>query len=419
MKKLKPVVVLGGGVSGRAAAHLADTLRMPWMILNDGEGTDIPAEAGLIVASPGMHPLRSQLWRQAASSGIEFISELEFASRHFPLPCAAITGTNGKTTTTELVSLLLSCQGMQTVAAGNIGLPLAEIAARRLEGGETELRAAAVEVSSFQLELTTTFAPRAAVLLNLASDHVDRYRGGFEEYCRVKESIFDRVAPENRIRGLSFAGAPRRVTVEDGRLLLDGEALIEVAATKLRAPHNLENLAAATEVLVRFLPDFDRRKYREAVTGYVPGHHRIETVAERGGVTYIDDSKATNPASVLAAAAAIPGGKLVLLLGGLGKGMDFAPLRTLIPRLRAAVLIGEARHDIAEVLRGEVPCADCERDFELAVRTAAKLAEAGDTVLLSPACASMDMFRDYKDRGDRFAELVRELPEREAPSPKN
>ena len=406
-----PVVILGGGVSGRAAAHLAEVLRLPSVILNDGEGAEIPYDARFVVASPGMHPLRSALWRQAAASGLEFISELEFASRHFPLPCAAITGTNGKTTTTEVAALLLNRLGVPAVAAGNIGLPLSEVAARRLEGKEPELAAAVVEVSSFQLELTTTFAPRAAVLLNLASDHVDRYAGGFSEYCRVKESIFDRVAPENRIRGLSFCEAPHRVTVEGDALLLDGEVLLDLASTKLNALHNRENLAAATEVLLRFLPDFDRRKYRDAVREYQPGRHRIETVVERGGVTYVDDSKATNPASVIAAVDAMPEeGKIVLILGGLGKGMDFSSLRSVLPRLRAVVLIGEARRDIAEVLRGELPCADCERDFEMAVRTAAKLAEAGDTVLLSPACASMDMFRDYAERGDRFAELVNALP---------
>ena len=411
MKSEGPVVILGGGVSGRAAAHLAEVLRMPSVILYDGEDAEIPHDAQLIVASPGMHPLRSALYKQAAASGIEFISELEFASRHFDLPCAAITGTNGKTTTTEIVTLLLNRLGIPAVAAGNIGLPLSEVAARRLEGNEPELAAAAVEVSSFQLELTTTFAPRAAVLLNLASDHVERYAGGFDEYCRVKEAIFDRVAPENRIRGLSFAEAPHRVTIEGDALLLDDEVLLDLAATKLNALHNRENLAAATEVLLRFVPDFDRVKYRDAVREYRPGRHRIETVAERSGVTYVDDSKATNPASVLAAVEAMPeSGKVVLILGGLGKGMDFTSLRAIVPRLRAAVLIGEARHDIAEVLRGELPCADCERDFEMAVRTAAKLAEAGDTVLLSPACASMDMFRDYLERGDRFAELVDELP---------
>ena len=407
-----PIVILGGGVSGRAAAHLAEALQLPSVILNDGDGVEIPRDARLVVASPGMHPRHSALYRQAASSGVEFISELEFASRHFDLPCAAITGTNGKTTTTEVATLLLNRLGVPAVAAGNIGLPLSEVAARRLEGLEPELAAAVVEVSSFQLERTNTFAPRAAVLLNLASDHVERYAGGFAEYCRVKESIFDRVVPENRIRGLSFADAPHRVTVEGDALLLDEEILIDLASTKLNALHNRENLAAATEVLLRFVPDFDRSKYVDAVRGYNPGRHRIETIAERGGITYVDDSKATNPASVIAAVDAMPeDGKIVLILGGLGKGMDFSSLRAVLPRLRAAVLIGEARRAIAEVLHEDVPCADCERDFELAVRTAAKLAEPGDTVLLSPACASMDMFRDYAERGDRFAELVGKLPE--------
>ena len=394
------VVIIGGGVSGRAAEKLCRKLNYDCRIVEDGTCKTLPP-ADLIVTSPGVFPQRSELYKQALASGTEFIGELEFAFRHFKNRILAVTGTNGKTTTTELTTFLLNALDVPAVSAGNIGMPLAELCLTDM--AET----AVVEVSNFQLERAPTFAPLAAALLNLASDHEDRYPGGFAEYCAVKRRIFDHVAPENRIFGLSFDRPCRRVTVKEGNLLIDGTPVLALSETLLAAPHNTENLAAATELILRVLPAekmIDGR-FAEAVKAFRPGRHRIETVADKDGILFVNDSKATNPAAVLAAADAI-GRPLVILLGGLDKGMDFTPLADLADRLRTAVLYGESAEKIGAVLEKNVPCLYCGRDFEKAFHTAAAAARPGDCVLLSPACASMDMFKNYQERGDLFRRLA-------------
>ena len=397
---MKKIAILGGGVSGRGAALLAEKKGSSAVILNDGENKGLPADAGLIVASPGVHPLRSALYKAAQESGKEFISEMEYGFRHFKGRVAAITGTNGKTTTTELTVFLLKEAGFNAVAAGNIGVPLSEVAAQ-----ETQPDIAVVEVSSFQLELIDTFAPQAAVLLNLESDHEDRYAGGFKEYCAVKRKIFDRVPEENCIRGLSFADAPRRVLYEGDTLVCDGRKLFDVTLTELSAPHNRENLAAAVELFLRFAPE-KTNILPEAVKKFRCGRHRIEFFHERQGKRFYDDSKGTNPAAVVAAVKAVPG-KIVLLAGGLDKGMDFSILSSVAHRVRAVVLYGQCREPIARVFRESgVPVRDCGTDFEYAVDTALHTACTGDAVMLSPGCASMDMFKNYQERGEKFKELV-------------
>lgn len=394
------VVIIGRGVSGQAAAKLCRKLDYDCRIVEDRTDKVLPP-ADLIVTSPGVFPLKSELYRQALASGTEFIGEMEFAFRHFKNRILAVTGTNGKTTTTELTTFLLNALDCPAVSAGNIGMPLAELCLTAM----TET--AVVEVSNFQLERAPTFAPLAAVLLNLASDHEDRYPGGFAEYCAVKRRIFTHVPPENRIYGLSFDVPSRRVTAENGRLLIDGTSVLDLAETRLAAPHNTENLAAATELLLRVLPPekLTDGRFAEAVKSFHPGCHRIETVADKDGILFVNDSKATNPAAVLAAANAV-NRPLVILLGGLDKGMDFTPLAALAGRIRTAVLYGQSAPKIAAVLERKVPCISCGRDFEKAFRAAAAAARSGDCVLLSPACASMDMFKNYQERGDLFRRLA-------------
>ncbi len=416
---MKPCLILGGGVSGRAALRLAETLGMEAEILSDPSPCppeDAVAQSSLVVTSPGVPPLTSPLWqaakRRADRGEAEFLSELEFGFRHLPQRrCIAITGTNGKTTTTELSCHLLNAAGVPAVTGGNIGVPLADIAADMREGKLPPETLPVVEVSSFQLERADAFAPVAAALLNLESDHINRYAGGFEEYCEIKRRIFRHVPEENRIFGLSIPAA-RRVEVREGRLFADNRELIELAATRLNAPHNRENLAAAVELALRILPEGGvfRQEFLDAIRSFEPGRHRLEVVAERNGIHYINDSKATNPASVLAALRTLPERRsAVLLLGGLDKGVDFSALLREKERIKLAVLYGACRDRIATVLDGEIPFVECGNGFESAVRTAASHAAPGDTVLLSPACASMDMFRDYQERGNHFAELVRML----------
>lgn len=408
---MKRAVILGGGVSGKAAQRLCRALGIDSVILNDGDAETMPP-CDLVIASPGMHPLRSKLYKSARESGIAMTGEMAFGFAHLPCPAVAVTGTNGKTTTTELAAALLRSLGLRVAACGNIGRPVADVAAECVEAGKALYDAAVIEVSSFQLELAEGFAPVAAALLNLESDHIDRYAGGFAEYCRVKRSIFDRVRPENRVYGLAMPDAcTRRVTVADGTVCIDGTAFVRLDETRLGAPHNTENLAAALELILRLRPDADREKLAAAVKAFRPGAHRIEFVGEKNGVTFVNDSKGTNPAAVLAAVRSVKP-PVVIMLGGLGKGMDFTPLASLAPRLRAAVVYGEARNVLGEVMRGAgVRTLDGGTDFRHAFELACNEARCGDTVLLSPACASMDMFKNYEERGNTFRELVRKQEE--------
>lgn len=409
---IKHAVILGGGVSGKAAARLCRALGIDAVILNDGDADALPP-CDMVIASPGMHPLRSKLYRSARESGVPMTGEMAFGFRPLPCPAVAVTGTNGKTTTTELTAALLTTLGLRVAACGNIGRPVADVAAECIEAGKDLYDAAVIEVSSFQLELAEGFAPVAAALLNLESDHIDRYAGGFAEYCQVKRAIFDRVPPENRVYGLAMPDAcTRRVTVVNGTVHIDGEPFVRLEDTRLGAPHNVENLAAALELVLRLRPDADRDALTAGVKAFRPGAHRIEVVGEKNGVTFVNDSKGTNPAAVVAAVRAVKP-PVVILLGGLGKGMDFTPLAALSPRLRAAVVYGEARSVLGGVMRGAgVRTLDAGTDFELAFELARREARPGDTVLLSPACASMDMFKNYEERGNAFRALVQNLGER-------
>ena len=406
---IQRAVILGGGVSGKAAQRLCRALGIDSAILNDGDADALPP-CDLVIASPGVHPLRSKLYEFAQQSGLPMTGEMAFGFRHLGIPCAAVTGTNGKTTTTELAAALLCTIGVKAVACGNIGRPVSDVAAEMIEAGKKLYDAAVIEVSSFQLELAEGFAPDAAVLLNLASDHEDRYRDGFAEYAAVKRRIFDHV--KQPLYGLSMPDeCARRVTVEADTAYIDGAPFVELDETRLGAPHNRENLAAALELVLRLVPAPDMKTLAAAVRAFHPGAHRIEVVASKNGVTFVNDSKGTNPAAVLAAVNSVKP-PVVIMLGGLGKGMDFTPLATLAPRLRAAVIYGEARAIIGKVMRDAgVRTLDAGTDFRYAFDLALREARPGDTVLLSPACASMDMFKNYEERGNIFRSLVKQIPE--------
>ena len=401
---VKNVTVLGAGISGKAAAKLCAANNISCTVVNDGDGAVLP-DGDWIVVSPGLHPAKSPLYQAALRSGRKIVSEMEFACRFWNKPLLAITGTNGKTTTTELTCHLLKNCGVSAEVCGNIGRPLSDLAA---EPGDCEV--AVIEVSSFQLEKISDFAPLAAVILNFQSDHIDRYPGGFAEYCATKEKIFTHVPEENRIYGLSFPEYRRRVEYREHHLILDGEEFFDLSGSDLPGFHNGENAAAAVELILRFLPLEKVRSERfiRALQSFRRGRHRVEVTGVYNGVTFVDDSKGTNPAAVLAAIDSLPG-KLVILLGGLGKGMDFSPLGSRSDRFRAAVLYGADRKDIAAVLTGKCPLVDCGDDFEKVIASAVRLAHPGDTVLLSPACASMDMFKNYAERGDEFTRLAAQI----------
>lgn len=406
------VFVIGRGVSGLAAERLALALGMKCRTASDADGDAgkiVFSGRELVVTSPGVKP-ESALLSRALASGCEVVGEMEFAFRHFPGKILAVTGTNGKTTATEMVAAFLSAAKVPVVAAGNIGFPLSAAAADVVEGRLSPATAAALEVSSFQLESIDRFSPFASVLLNVKSDHLDRYGFSLDAYRKVKEKIFNRVPPENRVYGLSMPEGDerRRVVLEDGVLRVDDLPCVRTEELAVKGFHNFENLAAALELVLRLTgkATLFSAPVLEAVKRFRTGRHRLEKVGEIDGVVYIDDSKATNPASVVAALQSFDR-PVRLILGGLDKGMDFTELAGVFDRMKKVYLIGAAAPAIEKVLPETLSREHFGRDFAAAVARAKAEARPGETVLLSPACASMDMFRDYADRGEQFAALVK------------
>ena len=373
---------------------------------------------GEVVASPGV-PEDAGILVAAADRGIPVVSELEFGARRTTLPMLAITGTNGKSTTTELVASMLRADGRRAVACGNIGYPLTTA----VGAGHEVL---VVEASSFQLRFCETFAPRVSVLLNLAPDHLD-WHGTLERYGDAKARIFARQGPDdvhvgNRDDAAAAArSAEARCRVSwfrsgapaAGEVGWDGDVLVARLAGEERltglpsgGPAWREDLAAATAAALAFgaapaaVADGARAMHR------LP--HRGEEVATVGGVTFLDDSKATN---VHAALAAMRGrDRVVLVAGGMAKGVDLSPLLAIASSLEGLVAIGEAAEDLARLFADRVPVR-LAATIEDAVREAYALAAPGSTVLLAPACASWDMFRDYAERGERFAAAAAALRE--------
>jgi len=407
------IKIIGAGLSGKAAAQLAETLNIPSEILIDSPGAPAASnnfnDCKLIIVSPGIPP-ESPLYREVVASGAEIISELEFGARHFSGKYLAVTGTNGKTTTTELTTHLLQALGINAVAAGNIGYSFCSVCADVINGVLPADTVPVIEVSSFQLERIDSFAPLAALLLNVAEDHLDRYPLGINEYAATKGKIFKNVSPENRIYGISYKEQKNsRFKIEEGIIKFDDLPLSAFDKLQLNGVHNQENVIGALELVSRLvtLNEKHLEALREAMQSYAPGKHRIEKVLEKDGITYIDDSKGTNPAAVIAALKSVPGDNknIRLILGGLDKGMDFSPLKSYSSRIAKAYILGECREKLYNTLHDTLNCEQFT-EFDECVLTACKEAHKGDTVLLSPGCASWDMFKNYKERGSRFRELV-------------
>ncbi|MBR2358738.1 MAG: UDP-N-acetylmuramoyl-L-alanine--D-glutamate ligase [Lentisphaeria bacterium] len=417
---MKKILMIGGGVSGQAVMALAEALQISCRIVSDSD--DIADMNGsfdgvdLVVVSPGVLPT-SRLYNEAVKRNIEVISELELGIRYFPGRLLAVTGTNGKTTTVELTGFLLNKLDIPAIAAGNIGLPLSAVSAAILRGETADGKnlTAVLEVSSFQLEHTSNLPAKGAVLLNVESDHINRYPGGLAEYRAVKERIFKDVAPENRFYGISMSkkNSCGIFALQDNVLYANGQVLLDLKQTAFAAEHNQENLMAALS-LVSCLTDPGKalELLKNALCEFKTGDHRISLVAEKNGVKYIDDSKATNPAAVIAAVkslSAAPAGNILLIAGGLDKDMDFSALAALSKYIKKVIVYGRCGSCVAEAFAGKNDVFDAGNDFALAVTEAHKAAGYGDIVLLSPAAASMDMFKDYKERGNCFAQLVKEL----------
>jgi UDP-N-acetylmuramoylalanine--D-glutamate ligase len=376
----------------------------------------------LIVLSPGV-PFSMPTMRAASSAGIPVLSEIELAARFLSSPIVAVTGTNGKTTTVSLLGDVLLRAGRSVFVGGNIGTPLLGAVGRSFD-------MLVVEVSSYQLEAVQTFAPQVAVYLNLSPDHLERH-GSLEGYALMKERLFAfqrpdqeavlnaddpfaaRTAQRTRARTWLFSGhreLPRGAFLDGETLVLrlgGAEERYDARARRLLGHHNLENLLVMA-VCARLL-EMPREAIEETIVRFAGLPHRLELVRTRRGVRFFNDSKATNVESTMRSLESVPG-PIRLIAGGRHKGASYAPLRPLVQRsVRALYLIGESAPILAADLGDLLPILDCG-DLETAVARAAAEAAGGEAVLLAPACASFDQFRDYEERGDRFRALVEALP---------
>lgn len=376
----------------------------------------------MIVVSPGV-PMDLPQLVAAKLAGREIISEIELAARFIDAPIAAITGTNGKTTTTTILGAIFKHNGYHTFVGGNIGNPLIEAAQSHQIVDQV-----VAEISSFQLEWITSFRPAVAALLNLSEDHLDRYPN-YQAYIDAKLRIFenqteDDFAVVNQDDPLVWQHAQclkatlfpfsRKVELDEGIFYKDGvityrhnghEECFPTAAIRLQGVHNLENIMAATAcaLLLGCRPD----ETFETILCFESLHHRMEFVREVNGVSYYEDSKATNVGSVEKALESFS--NITLIAGGKDKGGSYAPLAQLVKeRVRHLILIGEAAERMEHEL-GALTDTRRAATLEEAVRIAAELSTVGGTVLMSPACSSFDMFKDYEERAQRFIVAVKGL----------
>jgi UDP-N-acetylmuramoylalanine--D-glutamate ligase len=437
------VLVYGLGESGKAAVKLLLDRGAYVVAVDRQEGSELGLEglegiSGLelelgreplelpvgiegVVVSPGV-PREQPLLQAARAAGIPVIAEVELGFAFLTGPVIGITGSNGKSTTAALTGALLQSAGYSVEVCGNIGVPLCAC----VEGAEG--RVFVVELSSFQLEAVDTFHPRAAALLNVSPDHLDRH-GAFSEYLASKTAIFARQTEldlaiingddpvvrdvATRARRKLFS---RRSRVREG-CYLEGESVVEVQSGRADqelferrdlALHGLQNLenAMAAALLARSM-GASAETFPATLASFAALPHRMQRVAMSGGVSWIDDSKGTNIGATLKSLEGFPDHSVHLILGGRSKGADFSPLVTAVAqKARRVYLIGEAAEQIEQALAGAVPL-EKSTLLSRAVESAARRVQAGESVLLSPACASFDQYGSFVDRGVHFRELVR------------
>jgi len=463
----KYVTVAGLGVSGIPAARVLHGLGAVVTVVNDGDdersrtqaaeltgagitvrlgdGATLPEGTELVVTTPGWKPDKP-LFAAAAAAGVPVWGDVELAWRlrgPHAAPWLAVTGTNGKTTTVRMLASILAAAGLRTAAVGNIGVSLLD-AVLPDENGREKYDVLAVELSSYQLHWASSPRAHSAAVLNLAPDHLD-WHGSMEAYAADKGRVYEgnRVAcvynaadpatedlvrdadVEEGCRAIGFtlgAPGPSQLGVVDG-LLVDrafvrnrreqAQELAAVTDVSPAAPHNIANALAAAALARAY--GVEPAAVRDGLRAFRPDPHRIEHVADVAGISYVDDSKATNTHAAQASLAAYE--PIVWIAGGLAKGASFDDLvEKSAKRLRGVILIGADRALIREALARhapEVPVVDLDRTdtgaMSAAVHAAARLAEPGDTVLMAPACASMDMFVNYNKRGEAFADAVHAL----------
>ena len=433
------MAVLGAGLSGAAAALLLKSEGANVTVLDSAEekkllrstidnlraqgvqvicGPDADRDSNnydLVVTSPGIDPA-SALGRNFWSRKVEIIGELELGWRSCEAPVIAVTGTNGKTTTTEMLAQMLNQCGQKTIACGNIGKPLSEVAREKIK-----YDVLTVEASSFQLETIREFHPSIALWLNFAPDHLDRYRS-VGDYRSAKLRLFknqtsDDVAivnaseslPELRARKITFSAYTNRADfrLSEGAILFENQPVLRMNRTKLRGSHNIENLMAT--LAAGHTRGLSFEQMVPPLSAYEPQPHRCEFVRQIGGVDYINDSKATNLDAVEKALQAQTR-PVVLIAGGKDKGFNYQPLRTLVKeKVRATILIGEMAKQIA-IDWDSIVKTDMASSLADAVERAHATAKSGEVVLFSPGTSSFDMFKSYADRGDQFRALVQALP---------
>jgi UDP-N-acetylmuramoylalanine--D-glutamate ligase len=409
------VLVVGLARSGTAAAELLVASGATVVAFDRDEGLDVGRLRGLgvevhlgreeetllkgidlVVKSPGV-PGETVLVAGARVREIPVWSEIELGARLLPNPILGVTGTNGKTTTSELLGAIFRAASRPVEVAGNVGRPLTSLA-----GAVAPDAWVVCELSSFQLEDVETLRPRIAVLLNLEPDHLDRH-GTFEWYADIKLRIFEQQTEDDTaVVPLGFGPIPGTA----GRVEFSRDDPLP-SEPRIPGAHNRENAAAATAAARA--AGIEDAAIAEALRTFPGVPHRIELVRELDGVRYVNDSKATNVAATLRALASFPGARLHVILGGRGKAEPYGPLAEAFDPGDRAYLVGEAADEIAAALEAaDVRFVRCG-DLGVAVGEAAAAASAGDVVLLSPACASFDQFRDFEERGEKFRLLVEGL----------
>ena len=370
------------------------------------------------ILSPGVDPQRPVV-RQLQQAGVPILGELELGARACLCPIVAVTGTNGKSTTTELIHEIYQAAGKKSVACGNLGRPICEVAPLT-----RDLDRVVAEVSSFQLESIETFHPKIAVYLNLTPDHLDRY-ASMREYGEAKLRLFanqtgrdtavvqrDLALPGLKAATITFTAerSGADYTLEEGWLCAQGERVFLQEESPLRGPHNAENLLAA--LAVADADGIPRTAVKQAFRSYRPLPHRCEVVAVRHGVNWVNDSKATNPDAMERAVMGMKGA-VILIAGGKDKGFDFSPSRKVLEgKVRAVLLLGEVAGKIEKAWGGWLPCRRVA-DLGEAVVRAAEMARAGETVLLIPGSSSYDMFKNFEERGEIYRQCVKALPKEE------
>lgn len=441
----KRIVILGSGESGTGAALLARHLGYDVFVSDSGaikdrykkeldaqgiaweenrHTPDAILNAAEIIKSPGI-PEKSEVMQAVRAKGINVIGEIEFGWRHAgKCSIVAITGSNGKTTTTELTFHLMKAAGLPVRMGGNIGNSFARMALDDICAGKTKdaTRVFVLEVSSFQLDDIQQFRPKIAVLLNITPDHLDRYDYKLENYAQAKFRI-----TMNQKRGDVFifngfdpviagqpmqAAGPKRIAIrrgfyKNGRINIGRSHAFDMTKGNLRGPHNMFNAVCA--IRASLLLGADPLKVQDGLNTFVPPPHRLERVAVKNGVTWINDSKATNVDSVFYALQAMET-PTVWIVGGQDKGNDYTPLFPWVKKkVKGIVCMGLDNSKIVSAFKDLKKHMIETKSMADAVNAAAKWATAGDTVLLSPACASFDLFKNYEDRGEQFRQAVQNL----------